>query len=92
MSDIEYFREKIMKIMKVPKSFLPIIDMPGILPGSINEFNEAFNEFNTKVKELSQQLFYDIMINGEAYYSIDNNANVTRLTREEFEGKTKYGE
>lgn len=62
------------------------------MPGSINEFNEAFNDFNIKVKELSKQLFYDIMINGEAYYSIDNNANITRLTREEFEGKTKYGE
>lgn len=79
MSDIEYFREKMMEIMKVPKSSLPIIDMPEILPGSINEFKEAFSEFNTK-------------INGEAYYSIDNNANVTRLTREEFESKTKYGE
>ena len=62
------------------------------MPGSIIEFNEVFSEFNTKVKELSKQLFYDIMINGEAYYSIDNNANVTRLTREEFESKTKYGE
>lgn len=60
------------------------------MPGSINEFNEVFSEFNTKVKELSKQLFYDIMINGEAYYSIDNNANITRLTRKEFEGKTKY--
>lgn len=90
MSDIEYFRKKIMEIMKVPKSFLndsslPIIDMPEILPGSINEFNEAFNEFNTKVKEISNQVFYDIMINGEAYYSIDKNANITRLTREEFD-------
>ena len=92
MSDIEYFREKMMEIMKVPKSSLPIIDMPEILPGSINEFKEAFSEFNTKIKELSNQVFYDIMINGEAYYSIDNNANVTRLTREEFESKTKYGE
>lgn len=94
MSDIEYFREKIMEIMKVPKSFLndsslPIIDMPEILPGSINKFNEAFNEFNTKVKEISNQVFYDIMINGEAYYSIDKNANITRLTREEFDELNK---
>lgn len=94
MSDIEYFKEKMMKITKIPKSLLedsslPIIDMPEILPGSINEFNEAFNEFNTKIKELSNQVFYDIMINGEAYYSIDNNANVTRLTREEFDKLNK---
>ena len=76
----------------IDKQTLPIIDMPEILSDSMNEFNEAFSEFNTKVKEISNQVFYDIMINGEAYYSIDNNANVTRLTREEFESKTKYGE
>ena len=65
MSDIEYFREKIMEIMKVPKSFLndsflPIIDIPEILPGSINETKEKFNEFNTKVKELSKQVSYKL--------------------------------
>ena len=38
-----------------------------------------------KVKELSNQIFYDIMIDGEAYYSIDKNNNVTRLNREEFD-------
>ena len=74
-----------MIMSNIDKQTLPIIDMPEILSGSINEFNEAFNEFNTKVKELSNQVFYDIMINGEVYYSIDKNANITRLTREEFD-------
>ena len=57
----------------IDKQTLPIIDMLDILPV----------DFNNKVKEISNQVFYDIMINGEAYYSIDKNANVTRLTREE---------
>ena len=57
----------------IDKQTLPIIDILDILPV----------DFNNKVKEISNQVFYDIMINGEAYYSIDKNANVTRLTREE---------
>lgn len=59
----------------IDKQTLPIIDMLDILPV----------DFNNKVKELHKQLWYDILMYGESYYSIDKNANVTKLTREEFD-------
>lgn len=71
--NIEYYKEKMMEIMKVPKSFL----------------NDSSLLISDKVKKLTNQVFYDIMINGEAYYSIDKNNNVTRLTREEFDKLNK---
>ena len=72
--NIEYYKEKMMEIMKVPKSYL-----------NDSSLNVSSLLISDKVKELSNQIFYDIMIDGEAYYSIDKNNNVTRLNREEFD-------
>lgn len=76
--NIEYYKEKMMEVMKVPKSFL-----------NDSSLNVSSLLISDKIKELSNQIFYDIMIDGEAYYSIDKNNNVTRLTREEFDKLNK---
>ena len=76
--NIEYYKEKMMEIMKVPKSYL-----------NNSSLNVSSLLISDKIKELSNQIFYDIMIDGEAYYSIDKNNNVTRLTREEFDKLNK---
>ena len=59
----------------IDKQTLPIIDMLDILPV----------DFNDKVKELHKQLWYDMLMYGESYYSIDKNSDIKRLSREEFE-------
>lgn len=59
----------------IDKQTLPIIDMLDILPV----------DFNDKVKELHKQIWYDMLMYGESYYSIDKNSNIKRLSREEFE-------
>jgi hypothetical protein len=59
----------------IDKQTLPIIDMLNILPV----------DFNNKVKELHKQLWYDMLMYGESYYSIDKNSDIKRLSKKEFE-------
>lgn len=59
----------------IDKQTLPIIDMLDILPV----------DFNNKVKELHKQLWIDMLMYGESYYSIDKNNDIKRLSKEEFE-------
>lgn len=59
----------------IDKQTLPIIDMLDILPV----------DFNDKVKELHKQLWIDMLMYGESYYSIDKNNDIKRLSKKEFE-------
>lgn len=59
----------------IDKQTLPIIDMLNILPV----------DFNNKVKELHKQLWNDMLMYGESYYSIDKNNDIKRLSKKEFE-------
>ena len=59
----------------IDKQTLPIIDMLDILPV----------DFNNKVKELHKQLWIDMLMYGESYYSIDKNNDIKRLSKKEFE-------
>lgn len=59
----------------IDKQTLPIIDMLDILPV----------DFNNKVKELHKQLWHDMLMYGESYYSIDKNNDIKRLSKKEFE-------
>jgi hypothetical protein len=59
----------------IDKQTLPIIDMLNILPV----------DFNDKVKELHKQLWIDMLMYGESYYSIDKNSDIKRLSKKEFE-------
>lgn len=59
----------------IDKQTLPITDMLDILPV----------DFNNKVKELHKQLWIDMLMYGESYYSIDKNNDIKRLSEKEFE-------